>query len=86
MNSGWPIRQDQNPLAAAEQRLEAEKLADGETTGAYVERQINAIFYRLAEMMGEGIIEAEHPWPIFHANVALINAWALYCAREEEPK
>ena len=63
-------------------QLEAEnekaQVQDGEAAGDYVARRIMDIFQEVAEHVGNGIFELDHPAPIIRGSIAMTNAWWNY--------
>ena len=50
----------------------------GETAGEFVERRIQDIFQEVAEHVGNGLFELDHPAPIFRGSIRMTNAWKEY--------
>jgi len=54
------------------------QVRDGESAGDYVGRRIMDIFQEIAEHVGNGVFELEHPAPIIRGSIAMTNAWNNY--------
>lgn len=74
-------------LAREKEKLEDEverpQVQDGESAGEYVERRIMDIFQEVAEHVGNGVFELEHPAPIIRGSIAMTNAWHKHLAALE---
>ena len=57
---------------------ELSKVRDDETAGEFVERRIQDIFQEVAEHVGNGLFELDHPAPIIRGSIRMTNAWKDY--------
>ena len=49
-----------------------------ETAGGFVERRIQDIFQEVAEHVGNGLFELDHPATIIRGSIRMTNAWKEY--------
>ncbi len=75
---------EQGYLEYLEAKNDALFLQEGESAGRYVERQIMDIFQRVAEFVGDGLFELDHPAPIIRGAIVMTNAWSKYLLTGEQ--